>query len=61
MRNPMQFIEEVRAETAKVTWPTRKEIWLWTIMVLIMVTLAAIYFRVVDLIIGWLVNLVLRG
>ncbi len=61
MRNPMQFIEEVRAETSKVTWPTRKEVWLWTVMVLIMVTLAAVYFRVIDLILGWGLNLILRG
>ncbi len=46
--NPAQFIQQVRAETAKVTWPTRKETVTTTIMVLIMATLTAIFFLIVD-------------
>jgi preprotein translocase subunit SecE len=46
--NPAQFIQQVRAETAKVTWPTRKETITTTIMVLIMATLTAIFFLIVD-------------
>ena len=41
--NPFQFIQEVRQEVAKVTWPTWKEVWITTVMVLIMVTLAAAF------------------
>ena len=61
--NPFQFAQEVRQEVSKVTWPTRKEVWITTIMVLIMVTLAAIFFLFTDLLIGQLVNtaLGLRG
>ncbi|HRO49193.1 MULTISPECIES: preprotein translocase subunit SecE [Hyphomicrobium] len=61
--NPFQFVQEVRQEVSKVTWPTRKEVWITTIMVLIMVTLAAIFFLLTDLVIGQLVNtaLGLRG
>lgn len=61
--NPFQFVQEVRQEVSKVTWPTRKEVWITTIMVLIMVTLAAIFFLLTDLAIGQLVNtaLGLRG
>ncbi len=47
--NPFQFMQQVRAETAKVTWPTRREVLVTTIMVLIMATLTAIFFFLVDL------------
>ena len=36
--NPIEFIQEVRQETSKVTWPTWKEVWITTLMVLIMVS-----------------------
>ncbi|MEZ5899825.1 MAG: preprotein translocase subunit SecE [Hyphomicrobium sp.] len=57
--NPIAFIQEVRQETAKVTWPTRKEVWITTVMVLIMVALASIFFLVVDQALSWIVRLVL--
>ena len=47
--NPFQFMQQVRAETAKVTWPTRREVLMTTIMVLVMATLTAIFFFLVDL------------
>ena len=43
-----QFVRQVRQEIAKVTWPTRKETGITTIMVFIMVALAAIFFFLVD-------------
>jgi len=46
--NPAQFVQEVRQETSKVTWPTRKETGISTAMVFVMVMLAAIFFFVVD-------------
>lgn len=57
--NPGQFIREVRQEVSKVTWPTRKETTVTTIMVFIMVTLAAIFFLLVDWGLSHLVKLVL--
>jgi preprotein translocase subunit SecE len=57
--NPFQFIQEVRQETAKVTWPTRREVWVTTLAVLVMVTAAAIFFLLADQLLGWLVSLVL--
>jgi preprotein translocase subunit SecE len=57
--NPIAFIQEVRQETAKVTWPTRKEVWITTVMVLIMVALASIFFLLVDQALSWIVRLVL--
>ena len=59
--NPIEFIQEVRQETSKVTWPTWKEVWITTLMVLLMVTLASMFFLVTDQILGWLVRLVLGG
>ena len=49
--NPVQFIQQVRAEVGKVVWPTRREVTLTTIMVLIMAALMALFFTLVDLII----------
>jgi preprotein translocase subunit SecE len=57
--NPFQFIQEVRQETAKVTWPARREVWVTTLAVLVMVTAAAIFFLLADQLLGWLVSLVL--
>ncbi|MEX0283055.1 MAG: preprotein translocase subunit SecE [Paracoccaceae bacterium] len=49
--NPIQFIQQTRAEVAKVVWPTRREVFLTTVMVFIMATLTAIFFALVDLLI----------
>ena len=57
--NPLQFVQEVRQEVAKVTWPTRKEVWVTTVAVLIMVTLASIFFMLADQLMGYLVSLIL--
>ncbi len=46
--NPAQFIQEVRQEGSKVTWPTRKETGVSTAMVFVMVILAALFFFLVD-------------
>lgn len=49
--NPLQFIQQVRAEVAKVVWPTRREVMLTTIMVFIMAALTAVFFALVDIVI----------
>jgi len=49
--NPLQFIQQVRSEVSKVVWPTRREVFLTTVMVFIMATLTAIFFALVDLVI----------
>ena len=51
--NPIQFIQQVRAEVAKVVWPTRREVVLTTIMVFIMAALAATFFSLVDIAINF--------
>ncbi|MDA7592181.1 preprotein translocase subunit SecE [Rhodobacteraceae bacterium] len=49
--NPFQFIQQVRSEVSKITWPTRREVLLTTIMVFVMSAIAAIIFALVDLLI----------
>ena len=46
--SPGQFFREVRAEARKITWTTRKETWITSVMVGIMVVLAATFFSLVD-------------
>ena len=56
--NPAQFIQQVRQEGAKVTWPTRKETAISTGMVFLMVFAAAVFFFVVDQIMAYGVQLI---
>ena len=55
-----QFISEVRAEARKIVWPSRKETWITSVMVGIMVVLACAFLAVVDLGLGASMNLVLK-
>lgn len=48
--SPFEFIQQVRRETAKVTWPSRNETGVTTLMVFIMVALASVFFAVVDMV-----------
>lgn len=57
--SPFKFLQEVRTETAKVTWPSRRETMITTIMVFIMVAVSSIFFFVADQIIRVLVAFVL--
>jgi preprotein translocase subunit SecE len=57
--SPFKFMQEVRAETQKVTWPSRRETLITTAMVFVMVTIASLFFLVSDQIIRILVSLVL--
>ncbi len=47
--NPIQFVQQVRSEVAKVVWPTRREVVLTTIMVFVMAALTATFFSLVDI------------
>jgi preprotein translocase subunit SecE len=57
--NPFQFIQEVRSEGAKVTWPTRRETAITTLMVFVMVFLATIFFFFADQIMSFGVGFLL--
>ncbi len=56
--SPAEFIQEVRQEIAKVTWPTRKETSISTAMVFVFVILASIFFMIVDQILQFGVKLI---
>ena len=58
--NPVQFFSEVRAEARKITWTSRKETWITSVMVFIMVVIAALFFFGVDAVLSFLVNLLLK-
>jgi preprotein translocase subunit SecE len=57
--SPVEFVNQVKAETKKVTWPSRKETTVSVIAVFIMVTLASMFLFFADQIIAFLVNLIL--
>ena len=59
MASPFKFLQEVRAETQKVTWPTRKETGITTVRVFILAAAAAIFFLVADQLIRFVVTLLL--
>jgi len=46
--NPFEYLQEVRAEAARVTWPTRRETLITTGLVFVMAILASIFFLIVD-------------
>jgi len=57
--NPAQFMREVRQEVSKVTWPSRKETAVTTMMVFVMSIVAAVFFFFTDKIIAWVIQLIL--
>ncbi|MEC7210307.1 MAG: preprotein translocase subunit SecE [Pseudomonadota bacterium] len=59
MANPLKFVQEVRDETSKVTWPTRNETLVTTVMVFILVFVASVFFFVADQILNWIVSFLL--
>jgi len=57
--NPAQFMREVRQEVSKVTWPSRRETGVTTVMVFVMSVIAAVFFLVVDEVISLVIQLIL--
>jgi preprotein translocase subunit SecE len=57
--NPFQFLQQVRAETAKVTWPSRRETLISTGLVLAMAFLAALFFFLADQMMAFAVEVIL--
>lgn len=51
MANPLLFLQQVRSEVGKISWPTRREVVLTTGMVFVMAALTAVFFALVDWII----------
>ena len=59
MINPLKFVQSVKQEAFKVTWPTRKEVLVGSAMVLVLATIAAIFFLLLDQIYKVLLDLIL--
>lgn len=59
MINPFKFIQSVKQEAYKVTWPTRKDVTLGTVMVFVLATLAAVFFLLLDQIYKFLLDIIL--
>ena len=59
--NPVEFLQEVRDESRKVTWPSRRELGVSTVMVFIMVIVASLFFLGVDAILKLVVDGALFG
>jgi preprotein translocase subunit SecE len=57
--NPFKFLQEVRAEGQKVTWPSRRETVITTTMVFVMVTVASLFFLAADQIMRLVVTFIL--
>jgi len=60
MKNPLKFIQEVKQEAFKVTWPTGKETLQGTLMVVAMAIIAALFFLLLDQILKFLLELLLK-
>jgi preprotein translocase subunit SecE len=57
--SPFKFLQEVRAEAEKVTWPTRRETAVTTAMVFVMVAVASVFFLIADQLMRLVVSFVL--
>ena len=59
MKNPLRFLQEVKQEAFRVTWPTKKETVTGALMVFALASIAAIFFLILDQILRFFLNLVL--
>ncbi len=60
MRNPLKFLQEVKQEAFRVTWPTKKDTVTGSLMVFVLASLAAVFFLFLDQILKFLLNLILN-
>ena len=59
MKNPLKFIQAVKQEAFRVTWPSKKETLTGSIMVVVLATLASLFFLLLDQILKYLLDIVL--
>ena len=60
MKNPIKFIQEVKQEAFKITWPTGKETLQGTLMVVIMAVIASLFFLLLDQVLKFFLDLLLK-
>ena len=59
MKNPFKFFQEVKQETFRITWPTKKDTMMGAVMVFALASIAAIFFLILDQILRFLLNILL--
>ena len=59
MKNPLKFVQSVKQEAFKITWPTRREVLIGSAMVFVLATIAAIFFFLLDQFYKFLLDLIL--
>ncbi len=59
MRNPLRFLQEVKNEAFKITWPTKKDTVTGAVMVFVLASLAAVFFLLLDQILKFFLNIIL--
>ena len=59
MSSLMNFIREAKAELKKVTWPTRRQIWYWTLVVIVFTLCVSLYLGLVDFLLAWVFSALL--
>tara|TARA_A100001011_G_scaffold140888_1_gene148924 strand:+ start:1150 stop:1341 length:192 start_codon:yes stop_codon:yes gene_type:complete len=59
MKNPLRFLQEVKQEAFKITWPTKKDVVTGSLMVFVLASLAAVFFLLLDQVLKFFLNLVL--
>ena len=59
--SPVEFVQQVREEARKISWPSRKEVMISTVVVMIMVAMASVFFLIVDAILKWGIDNLLLG
>ena len=60
MKNPLKFIQEVKQETFRITWPTKKETMMGAIMVFLMALAMSIFFLLLDQVLKFFLDLLLK-
>ncbi len=59
MRNPLRFLQEVKQEAFKITWPTKKDTVTGALMVFVLASLAAVFFLLLDQILKFFLEIIL--
>ena len=60
MFNPLKFVQSVKQEAFKITWPTKREVAIGSLMVFVLATIASIFFLFLDQIYKFLLDLILN-
>ena len=60
MRNPIKFIQEVKQEAFKVTWPTKKDVVTGALMVFVMAVVMSLFFLLLDQVLKFFLELLLK-